>query len=1076
MHARCAVRAVPSGCAHAPGRIPYAAAVRAAACLVLLAAAAGAAGADQGSQAVEPEQASVSPQQLLLQLPSGVAAIVTHGDGVWWTDGKGVEVQFAPVVFNDPAVLATAVGPIALRVALLKQNRVDVLEALPALVAQAKGAGLKGADLSLEDSILVGPHLRSSTTLVLREGVLSNATVKVVDRSGDLAILKQQAAVCATALASGPANSRARGACVDLLGRLSWGEDRAPLGDEASGAFARALVRAGWLSECGAFSGLDAGAGARLAGAIDQAEGLQRVIAYQGGSGKDALVVAEVRDAFGAGGWILTTPARVSYTRTAPRPAFHWDPPELSLVVDLPVGADPLAAPAHAIAARLYDHDGARVASWSERDGFSADADSWRAFMPARGKAQGKNVVADFVPPAIPLGDLRGRMSALLGPAGVLALPHAGSPAEVERFEAQAAQLLPDASHLDLIGEFAFAYLHPSPDGRFPLIIGTRQSGGDLQQTDAELIARSSGGVMHGDLGDLAELYQVVASRQGRLAHVLRLPTTPACVWTERKDDGRWHAFVLQCGPAYEFIDKDPPSALEHAARAFSDCEVFDRDALAVLLRFSGEGTRTPCAMSWRVFAEPEYARAIADIQGDIHLATYQRGIRAVQKLLSDQDLDVANLRLFAALEADTGQYAAAAKTLQGINEGAADPVSCLDISLERVRDLIDSGQLKEARELAGYLLDHQLGARDPPAHLLSERLGLAKVRFGADFVEVLTHRDAQLADLAESAVQSCMLGQMTRSISELGDWLDSPDYNQQAWNELERFQDLRRLSRAFAASAVRVLTCAPHDDLLNDAILREIASTVGIWFNQVAFHDAAGNADYCERYAAAGAYYEAMFGEDIFAHMLQDKPAAPPTVVDPAKRVGGPGQVTFDLPWIDISVPYWYRKMARQLAGDHPRPDPQAIANFARHLEDAYFASGRLGIDDARIDHDRHLGRLMAAVMASNVAIVKERMQEVVVRNDKRLRDDTADLLGRLGAVVPLPWYREVIAMWHDQVHYKPRYFAIAWRAALSGAPEAALAVADLAATAFKDDPAFAEEADYMRKLLEASGAATQP
>ncbi len=174
--------------------------------------------------------------------------------------------------------------------------------------------------------------------------------------------------------------------------------------------------------------------------------------------------------------------------------------------------------------------------------------------------------------------------------------------------------------------------------------------------------------------------------------------------------------------------------------------------------------------------------------------------------------------------------------------------------------------------------------------------------------------------------------------------------------------------------------------------------------------------------------------------------------------------------------MPYWYHKMARQLAGSHPRPDPQAIARYARHLEDAYYATTHQGIDDARIDHDRHLGRLLAAVMASDGAVVSERMKEVVERNDKRLRDDTADLLGRLGAVVPLPWYKQVIAMWHDQVHYKPRYFAIAWRAAISGAPEAALAVADLAAASFKDDPAFAEEADYMRKLLEANSAASQP
>ncbi len=519
-----ALRACRCASAHAAGRSRAAAL----ASLVLLSAAA--AGAEPGTQPVDPEPAHVGTQQLLRQLPPGLASIVTRGDAVYWSDGKGVEVRFAPVEFRDPAVLATDSGPVALSADLLKNNRIDLLEALPALVAQAKAAKLTDPDLSLEDSILVGAHLRSATTLVLREGVLTSAAIKVVDRSGDLAALGQQAALCAHLLDKGPANARAQRACADLLGRLSWGDDRAGAGDEASGGFARALVRAGWLSECGAFAGLDVGAAARLASAIDQSSGLESVIAYRGGSGATAMVVAEMRDAFGEGGWILSTPARVSYTRAAPRPAFHWDPPELSLVVDLAPGADPLGPPTHPLGARLYQHDGRRVAAWCERDGFSADLDAWRALLPVRGKSQGRNVVADFVPPVIPLCDLRGRMSALIVPGGLLALPHAATSDEVERFESQAAQLLPDASHLDLIGEYAFAYLHPSPDNRYPLVIGTHQDNGNLQQTDAELVERAVGGIMHGDLGDLAELYQVVASRQGRLAHVLRLPTTPpAC-------------------------------------------------------------------------------------------------------------------------------------------------------------------------------------------------------------------------------------------------------------------------------------------------------------------------------------------------------------------------------------------------------------------------------------------------------------------------------------------------------------------------------------------------------------------
>ena len=60
------------------------------------------------------------------------------------------------------------------------------------------------------------------------------------------------------------------------------------------------------------------------------------------------------------------------------------------------------------------------------------------------------------------------------------------------------------------------------------------------------------------------------------------------------------------------------------------------------------------------------------------------------------------------------------------------------------------------------------------------------------------------------------------------------------------------------------------------------------------------------------------------------------------------------------------------------------------------------------------------------------------------------------------------VLLAWQEVVDYKPKYFWIAWRAALNHAPQQALMAAKLAAERFPEDPAFSEEYGFMCTLLE--------
>ena len=106
----------------------------------------------------------------------------------------------------------------------------------------------------------------------------------------------------------------------------------------------------------------------------------------------------------------------------------------------------------------------------------------------------------------------------------------------------------------------------------------------------------------------------------------------------------------------------------------------------------------------------------------------------------------------------------------------------------------------------------------------------------------------------------------------------------------------------------------------------------------------------------------------------------------------------------------------------------------------------------------------------------MRERLAFVKQKDDKRLRDDTAQWLGDAARFLPLDWYANVLGIWKEELDYKPKYFWIAWRAALTGAPRHALMVAELAAKQFKDDPSFTEEYAFMKQVLEKAAAEAKP
>ncbi len=1029
--------------------------------------------ATDAPEAPKTESAAISPELLRDQLPKSPAITVADGT-LTWDDGKGVRLPFALVACGQGNPwLETAIGRLAVDRKLLSEDHQGIIAQVPALIARAKAAGLSGEGFTVREGILTGIHLRADKTLVLSEGVATKVDVEAEKRDAERERLEEAVKAVETTLPKTKLDDLGRKTVLDVLGRLT-AEDGKQAVDEVAPSFARRVVRCAWLD---AFLGGHEQS-QQLVAAINTSNRFLPTVRFEG----NGIRLAEVKNAFGQGGWILTTPTRSAYTRLHAEPLYHWAMQPMNLVVELPAGADPTTFPdigVDPVGAKLF-RNGQQILSWTRGGAFTVDRALWREAVPDDRRRQGvdHNATTDFMPPHVVISGFDGDVAGIATTNGWLAAPKSGT-ADAERFLGEAAQELPDAAHLDLIGEYLLTYVYDSPDSRFPTLIGNKQIKGDIHQTAAQTLATATGGVVRGDCDDLAELYEVIAKRQGRTAIVLALPQHAATAWAEKQTDGKWHVFVLQTGPAVEFTDALLPKALEAAYKSFGASETFDPNGLSLLLRFSEENTRSSWRLSYRIFAEPDYYKTMVDVQKDWHYQTYQRGIQSMKDLIAKGDQDTANYRELSGLYSFTGQYQLAAEYHQMALDRTEEPEGKFLMAIELLGHLFESKQEAKAKALAKDLIEVQFPR-------LKAKMGPSAWSSGMELVAVLEGHHA--LDLALQAQEVLLIeplseqnGALAEKIEQLAGYVQSPKFNQQTWENSGQFLELRNLTAQYAGICIGLVAEAGPNRLAHEEGLRGAARAAEIWLTHLAFHDVDEPGEAPLRYASAGRYYAAILGRERFDQLLAAAPLPSDkdvTGMDHTHRIGGLAQLPLDLPWIRLSVPYWLGRMQELFARDHMTIDRAEVARLAQALDEAYTVGTKLGLEHPQIEFTAHLGKLIAALMANDLDGVKARLQYVAEKNDKRLRDDTAQWIGDAARFIPIEQFRSVIDAWGEivgggtQDNAKQKYYWIAWRAALGGATQHALLTASVAAARYRNDAAFDEEQKFMQTLFEPTAA----
>jgi tetratricopeptide (TPR) repeat protein len=504
----------------------------------------------------------------------------------------------------------------------------------------------------------------------------------------------------------------------------------------------------------------------------------------------------------------------------------------------------------------------------------------------------------------------------------------------------------------------------------------------------------------------------------------------------------------------------------------FDPAMAVDANELPLLLRFSGEVSRSEWSLSWRIFRDSCYAQAMIEVQKDWHYQTYQRGIATMKRIIAGGDDDNANYRELSGLYAFTGQYDLAADFCRQALARISDPASRLNMSIQLVGHLLNAGKEADAEATATAVLG-QLPA-------LRQRLGRSVQQIGLQLAVTSLNEDGttHLLGMAQRTLHEVLQQPLDDAIAQVGGWIADNPSNHEVWANSTELRSLRgQIERTCGVIIDLAARCGPAR-MAADPDLHQLGEAVQHWLDTIAFHDCDDQSAILGRFAAAGSWDAAIQGEAAFDRLLEAVQPATDVASLQAERIGGTRQVARDLPWIRASVPYWYGRLARQFSRDHGTLDAQLVAHDALRLAEARTATAALGLSSPGYEMQADLGVEIAAMIAHDRQALHRVLVRIAKKNDKQLRDDAAQWIGDAARFLDPSWYAEVLAAWRDDVDYQPKYFWIAWRAALAKAPRQALMAAKLAAERFPHDTAFQEEYDFMRALLAPAtpGAGTDP
>lgn len=923
--------------------------------------------------------------------------------------------------------------------ALVARDDEQAAAALPSLLERAAAAGLDTTTLRLERGLLTGVHLRGSEVLVLSTAVLRRTSPQPSTANERRTAVTSAATALVMTLEHGTTTPAVQAALRKLLSTL---DQTTVAEEEFEPALVRRLIAHGWLDELLA----TVPELPPLRDALREAAALQVVQRWSG----DDTVLEDLRDAFGRR--VLTLRSPTTCARLQDHAASSYDRTPVRMVVQhFPLGSDPLTD-AMPLAAECW-WGRVRIVEWSATDGLRADTAAWRLALADDGPGVDDDVVVDWRPPHVVLGNADGAVTALCTTHGVLRPAASDQSEERERFLAEATRQCPDAAHLDLIGQYLFAYVHDSPDPKAPGLIGVRGTTGEIHQTIGQTIATVCGGVMRGDCDDLSEIYHTVLTRQGFLPQVFNLPRHAACGWSLKQGD-RWTTQVLHTGQPLAFHGDTLEESLAQVFGHFDQHNTDNGTLVHVLLRFAGENIRSQWRLGSRIMRDADYARTMINVQRDWYYHTFAQAISTMRGMITDGDDASANWSELAGLYRRTGQWRAAVAAERASLSRIDDATARIDGRLTLISLMVRGGLTADAESEARALLqtlDQEIPKNQPAL----------KLRTIHSLYRRLDH--TRHSTLLRELLMKHLLPYMETRRPQLSQWARTR-FDARAW--ATQAIDERSHAATVIGAALDGLDQSPTA-LTGDADMPRLLAFCEAWLTDLAFLDTGERDDVMANYATAGRLAGALLGNELLDTLIAQTKEPSAWSDHHAQRVAGLPQLTRDLPWISISVPYWSGRLSSLLGKEDALLDEPAALDLIHHLRTAIAACQRLDIDPPGLDHTLRWVALIEALIRRNDGDLRTALRAYAERHDRRSDEMVTDNLEAMAHHLPPTWFRRVLALWDETAATKPGYFAIAWGCAIRGDVTHALEAGALAARRFADDPAFVAEYAYLQRVL---------
>ena len=179
------------------------------------------------------------------------APLISLTDGtVHWGHGSHT-FPITDIANNGDAHIHTHIGPVVVASGLVTAiGRDEAPAVLDQLITHAHASAVDGASqrLVFNDSILTGPRLWSAETIVIPEGVLHRQTTGEDPRNEQRAAVAAAAKILAQRIPDLDLPKPAAQTLQQVLS-ASLRPGTAEYSDEVTGAFARRLIREGWLEQ-----------------------------------------------------------------------------------------------------------------------------------------------------------------------------------------------------------------------------------------------------------------------------------------------------------------------------------------------------------------------------------------------------------------------------------------------------------------------------------------------------------------------------------------------------------------------------------------------------------------------------------------------------------------------------------------------------------------------------------------------------------------------------------------------------------------------------------------------------------